>query len=948
MSAGLLSALQAAGVRDVRADTTTRAVYSTDASLYRVAPQVVVFPHDTDEVAATLAACRSEGVPVTARGAGTSVAGNAIGPGVVLDFSRYMNQVLSVETDPVAGGAGRAVVQPGVVHAALQKQATAQGLRFGPDPSSHTRCTIGGMIGNNACGNRALAYGKTSDNTLAMTSLLADGTLLRTASGSAAPSLPMLDDLRGVVGENLATIRTEFGRFGRQVSGYAAQDLLPEKGFDVNRFLVGSEATLAICTEATVRLVKDPTYRVLVALGYPDIAAAGDAAPSVLQFAPTAIEGIDQRVVQTLVERRGPGAVPPLPGGAAWLFVEISGDDLAEVLDRAGRTAAGSGAVDGTVVSDPATAAALWRVREDGAGLAGRSPRGRPAHAGWEDAAVPPQQLGNYLRDFDALLLQHDLTGLPYGHFGDGCLHIRIDFPLDHPGGTTGFGEFLDDSAALVASYGGSFSGEHGDGRARSGLLPKMYSPAAITLFGSIKRLWDPTGLLNPGVLVDPDAPTSQLRIPAARKPLELLALRYPHDGGDFSQAVHRCTGVGKCRADNAGGVMCPSYLATKEEKDSTRGRARALQEMLNGTLVTGGWRAPEVHEALDLCLSCKGCLSDCPTGIDMASYKSEVLHQAYSGRRRPMSHYVLGQLPRWLRLGSRMPRIVNALLGAGDRVSLAKKLVGVDPRRSLPSVAPHTFRQWAAQEGIATLGASDAPNQVALFVDSFTDHFAPQVGQSAVRVLRSAGYEPVLAERNGCCGLTWISTGQLDAAKKILGSLVDDLEPAVAQGIPIVGLEPSCTGVVRSDAAELLGTPAAASVAAATRTLAELLTQTPGWEPPSLEGTAVVAQPHCHHHAVMGWSPDASLLAAAGASVTRLSGCCGLAGNFGVEKGHYEVSVAVAEQQLLPALRDQPDAMLLADGFSCRTQADDLLQRRGIHLAELLDAAVADDRAQR
>ncbi|KYH45987.1 FAD-binding and (Fe-S)-binding domain-containing protein [Branchiibius sp. NY16-3462-2] len=938
LSGGVLAALQRAGVRDVRADTTTRAVYSTDASLYRVVPQVVVFPHDADEVAATLAACRSEGVPLTARGAGTSVAGNAIGPGVVLDFSRYMNQVLSVSADAVAGGAGSAVVQPGVVHAALQKQVTALGLRFGPDPSSHTRCTIGGMIGNNACGNRALAYGKTSDNVLAMTSLLADGSFLRTASGSAPPSLPLLDSLRSVVGDNLATIRTEFGRFGRQVSGYAAQDLLPENGFDVTRFLVGSEATLAVCTEATVRLVKDPAYRVLVALGYPDIASAGDAAPSVLQFTPTAIEGIDQRVVQTLIERRGPGAVPPLPAGAAWLFVEISGDDLTEVLDRAGAAAIGCGAIDGLVVSDPATAAALWRVREDGAGLAGRSPRGRPAHAGWEDAAVPPARLGDYLRDFDALLLEHDLTGLPYGHFGDGCLHIRIDFPLDHPGGTDGFGSFLSDSAALVASYGGSLSGEHGDGRARSGLLPAMYSPSAIALFDSIKKVWDPAGVLNPGVLVDPDAPTDQLRIPAARKPLELLALRYPHDDGDFSQAVHRCTGVGKCRADNAGGVMCPSYLATKEEKDSTRGRARALQEMLNGTLVTGGWRAPEVHEALDLCLSCKGCLSDCPTGIDMASYKSEVLHQSYAGRRRPMSHYVLGQLPRWLRMGAKMPKVVNALLTAGDKASFTKKLVGVDPRRSLPSVAPQTFRQWAASAGIGTLGESDASNQVVLFVDSFTDHFAPQVGQAAVRVLRAAGYEPVLTKRNGCCGLTWISTGQLDAAKKILGSLIEDFEPAVAQGIPIVGLEPSCTGVVRSDAAELLGTSSAAAVAESTRTLAELLTSTPGWEPPSLQGTTVVAQPHCHHHAVMGWSPDASVLAAAGASVTRLSGCCGLAGNFGVEKGHYEVSVAVAEQQLLPALRSQEDAVLLADGFSCRTQADDLLDRQGVHLAELLD----------
>lgn len=935
-------ALRRAGVRDVLADGTNRAAYSTDASLYRLLPTAVVRPHDRDEVLATLSVCRELGLPVVARGAGTSCAGNAISSGVVLDFSRHMNTLLSLDAE-----AGIAVVQPGIVHAALQRQALAAGWRYGPDPSSHTRCTIGGMIGNNACGSRALGYGKTSNNLLALESALADGTVLRTSVGAPRSdvwaSAPVLGELDALVGSSLALIRQEFGRFGRQVSGYAMQELLPENGFDVTRFLSGSEATLAIATEATVRLVKEPGRRVLIVLGYADIYDAGDAAAGLLPFAPIAVEGMDRRIVDVLAARRGPAAVPPLPRGDGWLFVELAGEDDGELQRQAELVVAQGSCLDSMIVTDPVVSASLWRVREDGAGLSGRSPRDLPAHAGWEDAAVPPAELGPYLREFDDLLVEHDLSGLPYGHFGDGCLHIRIDFPLAAPEGTSRFGDFLDASAELVAKYGGSLSGEHGDGRARSGLLPHMYSPQAIELFARVKQIFDPDGLLNPGVLVDPDAPTEHLRIPAARKPAVPLALRYPHDGGDFAQAVHRCTGVGKCRADNSGthGVMCPSYLATGEEKDSTRGRARVLQEMLNGELVSG-WDAPEVRDALDLCLSCKGCLSDCPTGIDMASYKSEVLHQTYKGKRRPASHYSLGRLPQWVRLSRKTSRLASTLSGVGDRFAFAKKLAGVDPRRSIPRLAPRTFRAWCRDNGVPLFDAANVePGQVVLLVDTFTDYFAPDTGAAAVRVLRAAGAQPVIIERDGCCGLTLISTGQLDEAKKTLGSSIDELDLAAAQGLSIVGLEPSCTAVYRNDAHELIGGEASDRVAGAVLTLAEFLSSLPDWRAPDLSGRAIIAQPHCHHHAVMTWSPDAQLLKAAGADVRRLSGCCGLAGNFGVEQGHYEVSVKIAEQQLLPALEASPDAVLLADGFSCRTQADDLADRKGLHLAQILDQAL-------
>jgi FAD/FMN-containing dehydrogenase/Fe-S oxidoreductase len=939
-AATLATELRRRGVTDLLTDSLGRSTHSSDASLYRVPPLLVARPRSAEDVATAIELCARHEIPLTARGAGTSVAGNAIGPGLVLDFSRHMGEVLHVDAE-----ARTAVVQPGVVQAALQQAAAPYGLRFGPDPSTSTRCTIGGMIGNNACGSRTLGYGRTSDNVVGLKAVTGNGTALDLESplGRPAPGGPAeLTALHDLANANLATIRTEFGRFGRQVSGYALEHLLPERRFDVARLLVGSEGTLGVLTEATVRLVTDPAYRVLVVLGFADIAAAGDAAPAMLEHLPTACEGIDARIVDVVRTRRGPAAVPPLPGGAAWLFVEVAGDDKAEVLDRARRVAAGC--EDALIVDDPARAAALWRIRADGAGLSGRSPAGRPAHGGWEDSAVPPAMMGRYLRDFEALMGEFGLTGFPYGHFGDGCLHIRLDFPLDEPDGPKEFRAFVEAAATLVAGYGGSLSGEHGDGRARSELLPLMYSEAAVDLFGRVKGIFDPGDVLNPGVLVRPRPVDADLRIPAAHPVRERLALAYRHDGGDFSRSVHRCTGVGKCRADNtgSGGVMCPSYLATKEEKDSTRGRARVLQEMVNGSLVDGGWRSPEVHEALDLCLSCKGCASDCPTGIDMAAYKSEVLYQSYRGRLRPASHYSLGRLPLWARLAGRMPRLANAALRVPGLRRAALAVAGVDRRRSLPEFAPRTFRAWFEQT------RDQRPSEgrpVMLFVDTFTDHFTPEVGRATVAVLEAAGYRPMIGERRQCCALTWISTGQLDAAKDILGRTVADLAEAAESGVPIVGMEPSCTAVLRSDALELLDDAAAAPVAAATRTLAELLSETPDWQPPSFDGTTVVAQPHCHHHAVMGWDQDARLLREAGADVRRLGGCCGLAGNFGVEKGHYEVSVAVAEHQLLPALREaEEETVVLADGFSCRTQIADLSPRQGIHLAQLLADRLPDN----
>ncbi len=983
----LAAALREAGLTEIDTAVRRRAEYSSDASNYRVVPAVVVFPRSADDVIAALTVCREAGVPVVARGAGTSIAGNALSTGVVLDTSRHLNRVLAVDPEQRT-----AVVEPGTVLDAITGAAGPHGLRFGPDPSTHSRCTIGGAIGNNACGSRALRYGRSADNVVALDVVTGSGlrfTATRHGNDAAAPGTAggrgtagapgaavasgteaaLLAGLRALAGRNLAVIRTEFGRFTRQVSGYSAEHLLPENGFDVAKFLSGTEGTLALTLGATVRLVDAPRATALAVLGYADMPAAAEAVPGLLPHLPVALEGLDSRMVDLFRARRGPDAVPGLPRGGGWLFAETAGETSAAAVAAARKLAADGGCLDSAVITGP-QAAALWRIREDGAGLGGRTPAGAPAWPGWEDSAVPPASLGTYLRDLESLMAAHGVDGLLYGHFGDGCVHVRIDFPLrDRP---LVLRSFTEEAAKLAASYGGSASGEHGDGRARGELLPLMYSAEAIGLMRGVKRLFDPAGLLNPGVVVDPAPLDADLRLPLAAPLRRGLGFAYPHDAGDFTAAVHRCTGVGKCRADTtaSGGVMCPSYLATRDEKDSTRGRARVLQELANGSLVSG-WDAPAVAEALDLCLSCKGCSADCPAGVDMATYKAEALYQRYRRRLRPASHYSLGWLPRWAGLTARSPwlaRLANASLRAAPVAALVKRGGGIDARRGLPRFAPQSFRRWfagrPAASGISGVPASGVPasgvpasgvpasgvpasgvtvarKPVLLWVDTFTNAFAPQVGQAAVKVLEAAGYEVRVTGQQVCCGLTWISTGQLDGARRQLRKSLRALRPALDAGIPVVGLEPSCAAALRGDAAELLpGDKRATALAGAVKTLAELLAATDGWTPPDLSDVTGVAQPHCHQHAVLGWTADAALLREAGAAVSAVGGCCGLAGNFGVERGHYDVSVAVAETALLPAVRSAGEgATVLADGFSCRTQLDQLAGISGTHLAELLAA---------
>ena len=958
----LLARLSEELTGEVDGSARRRAEYSTDASTYRMLPRVVAYPKDRADVSAALAIARETGVPITSRGAGTSCAGNAVGEGIILDFSRYMNKILDIDPE-----ARTARVQPGVIESDLQKAAAPFGLRFGPDPSTQNRATFGGMIGNNACGPHAVAYGRTADNVHSMNVLLADGNEITAGRGDF-----QVPGLKQMINEHLKVIRTEMGRFKRQVSGYSLEHLLPENGTDLAKFLVGSEGTLGIVTEATLRLVPVAATPALVVLAYPDMPTAADDVPPLLQFNPLAVEGMDAQLVE--VVRRHKGSVPELPEGGGWLFIEIGaedGEDEAAVLKRAEELVAASSTNSYKICPAGPEATELWRIRADGAGLGGRTPDGNPAWPCWEDSAVPPERLGNYLRDLRALLTKHGLDGLMYGHFGDGCVHIRIDFPLDDITGVPVFRSFMEEAADLVASHGGSLSGEHGDGRARSEMLPRMYSPEIIEVFTEVKKIFDPDNLLNPGVLVRPDAVDAFLRRPVARVLGYDGGFHFEEDDGDFTQAVHRCTGVGNCRADrfDAGFFMCPSYAATKDEKDVTRGRVRVLQELANGSLIKD-WDSPEVMESLDLCLSCKACSRDCPTGVDVARYRSEVLYRAYRGKVRPRTHYTLGNLPFLAGVVTKVPfvaALANAVMSFAPLRKIGFRIAGIDPRRGMPSFATQRFSR---SQDVKALGGIDkkelasvrriARSQLAsegldeklagrrhvvLWADSFSETLDSRGARAEIEVLQRAGYTVVVPPENTCCGLTAISTGQLDAAKKTLGRLLEVLAPFAASGIPIVGVEPSCTAVLRSDLEDLLpDDPRSELISSMTYTLAELLTAPapigPGedFEVPDLTGVEIVAQPHCHHYSVMGWKADEELLSKSGATLTKVSGCCGLAGNFGMEQGHYDVSVAVAEQKLLPALRNaHPNAVYLADGFSCRTQATQLEGSHGIHLAELL-----------
>jgi FAD/FMN-containing dehydrogenase/Fe-S oxidoreductase len=913
---------------EVRLDPGSRGAYATDASNFRQVPLAVVVPRDVEDLAAAVAACRAVRAPVTHRGGGTSLAGQSCNVAVVIDSSKHVNRV-----GPVDPGAATVVAEPGAVLDRVQEAAAVYGLMVGPDPATHSRCTVGGMVGNDSCGTHSLTTGRTSGSVVALDVLTYDGTRLRLG-----PRGEGLDDARRVALERLRDryadeIRARFPRISRRVSGYNLAALLAENGFDVTSSLVGTEGTCVTVLGATLRLVRRPRVRGLVVVGYDDVAAAADDVPRVLRHSPFALEGLDSRLLR-YQRARGAATGDVLPSGSDFLLVDLVGETSDEVLDRARALAADLGEERCRVHLDDAAQQRVWRTREGALGAAAQPPGEPLMWAGWEDAAVPPERLGDYLRGFRALLDRYGYGAASfYGHFGEGCVHTRIPFDLRTADGVAAYRSFLDEAADLTVAHGGSLSGEHGDGQQRGPLLERMYGARLVEAFREFKAVWDPDGLMNPGKVVDPVrefAVDENLRLGPDYAPWDPpTELALSADGGSLARASLRCVGVGLCRREG-GGTMCPSYMVTKEEEHSTRGRARVLFEMLEGEVVTDGWRSQDVYDALDLCLSCKGCKADCPVGVDMAAYKAEFLAHHWRGRIRPRHAYAMGLVMYAARAGSRAPRLANLVLSS----RLVKRAAGVAPDRQAPRLAERTFRSsWRARP------ASGRP-RVVLLADTFTDRFEPSVGHATASVLDAAGFDVVVPQEWMCCGRPLFDYGMVRHARRLYRRTLDVLREEIRAGTPVVVPEPSCCASFRDELVELLPHDQdARRLASLAVTLGEALTRhAPDWRPPPVDGRLLV-QRHCHHQAVMGTDPELGLLARTGAEVDVCeSGCCGLAGSWGYERDKFELSMQIGERVLLPAVRGAPPGtVVVADGFSCRSQIAQGTGTRALHLAELL-----------
>jgi FAD/FMN-containing dehydrogenase/Fe-S oxidoreductase len=929
-----------AGIRgEVRFDDGSRALYSTDASNYRQVPIGVVVPRDAQDVIAAVALARKHLAPILGRGAGTSLAGQCCNVAVVVDMSKYMHGI--TEMNPAQKFAR---VEPGIVLDDLRRAAERHGLTFGPDPATHAQCTLGGMIGNNSCGVHSIMSGKTVDNIEELDVLTYDGVRMRVGATSEAElaSIIAAGGRRGEIYAGLKSIRdryadlirAKFPRIPRRVSGYNLDELLPENGFHVARALVGSESTCVLVLEAKTKLVHSPPARALVVVGYPSVYEAADDVPRVLAHDPIGLEGFDDLLVRDQqFKKMNPHGIALLPPGGGWLLVEFGGATLDEAMDKARRLASSFDASSTRIFDDRSKEARfVWAVRESGLGATGHVP-GKPLMwEGWEDAAVAPEKLGRYLRELRSLLERYEYGGDFYGHFGDGCVHTRTNFDLTSKPGIAKFRAFIDEAADLVASHGGSFSGEHGDGQARAALLEKMFGPELMNTFREFKALWDPDWKMNPGKLIVPYEPDENLRLGADYEPWNPSThFQFEEDHGRMNHAVLRCVGVGRCRRLD-GGTMCPSYQVTREEEHSTRGRARLLFEMFEGETVPSSWRNEAVKESLDLCLACKGCKGDCPTQVDMATYKAEFMSHYYAGRLRPLPAYTMGLIYWWAGMASYVPTFANAM----TRLPFMKTLAGVAKERQMPKFAKRTFRQQFAKRKRVASGP-----RVVLWADTFNNHFLPDTAMAAVEVLEHAGYSVSIPRQRLCCGRPLYDWGFLGGAKRLLRTTLDALAPDLDAGVPVIGLEPSCVSVFRDELTGLFPRDARAQqLAQSTFTLSEFLAKEEVVLP-LLQRKALV-QAHCHHKAVMRFDAEEALLRRIGLDLTHPdSGCCGMAGAFGFEEKHYDLSMKVGERVLLPMVREaSAETLIIADGFSCREQIEQSTGRGTLHFAEVLKLA--------
>jgi FAD/FMN-containing dehydrogenase/Fe-S oxidoreductase len=933
---------------EVRFDEGSRALYSTDASNYRQLPVGVLIPLDEEDIIAAIAVCRRHGAPVLMRGAGTSLSGQGCNFAVVLDTTKHFNRILEIDTVRRL-----ARIEPGVVLDELRAALAPHGLTFGPDPSSHSRCTLGGMIGNNSCGVHSVMAGKTAENIETLDILTYDGVRMELGATSEAELQTIIQGggRRGEIYARLKVLRdryteyinTGFPAIPRRVSGYNLDQLLEQNGFNLARALVGSEGTCAVILGATVRLIPDPPARVLLVIAYPDIYLAGDQTPVVLRHLPIGLEGLDQGMIEAMRRKHLQlDDIVLLPRGGAWLLVEFGGATSLEAehsarnlmteLDSLGIASAME------LFVDPVMQLKVWAIRESGAAATNAVPGERNTYPGWEDAAVDPARIGDYLRDFRALLDSYGYQAALYGHFGDGCVHARIDFDLSNAAGISHWRAFLMDAADLVVRFGGSLSGEHGDGQAKGELLPRMFGPELMRALVEFKAIWDPDNRMNPGKLIHAYAVDANLRTGPEYRPLEPATyFSFARDEGSFAKAAGRCVGFAKCRRAE-GGAMCPSYRATHEEKYVTRGRARMLFEMLQGEVLREGWRNEQIKEALELCLSCKSCKAECPVQVDMATYKAEFLAHYYQGRLRPRQAYTMGLIHLWVQVAMWAPRLINLMTRLPGLRSVIKWGAGIASSRQLPRFAPQSFRQ---QFECRTL--SENGQEVLLWTDTFTNNFQPEIATAAVEVLEAAGFRVGIPRHGLCCGRPLFDFGMLERAKQQLQEILDALADDIARGVPVIGLEPACVSVFRDELLNLFPQdPVAARLAQQTFTLNEFLVQQ-DFQPPPLHRTAVV-HGHCHHKAVLGMHPEMEMLQRMQLDVTLLdSGCCGMAGTFGMHLRHYDTSMRIGEAVLLPALRNlQEDVLIVADGFSCREQIIHGTGRRPLHSAQVLQLALS------
>ncbi len=937
-------------VANVRFDNGSRALYATDGSNYRQVPIGVVLPRDTDDVLATISLAHEFGAPILCRGGGTSLAGQCCNVAVILDFSRYMGKILEIDPERRI-----ARVQPGVVLDDLRNAAEQHHLTFAPDPATHSRCTLGGMIGNNSCGVHSIMAGKTDDNIEELEILTYDGLRMKVGQTGDAEANRIIGEggrrseiyagLKFLSSHYGDLVRSRFPDIPRRVSGYNLNHLLPENGFHVARALVGSEGTCVTILEATCRLVQSPPERVLLVIGYPDVYQCGDRIPDVMAHHPIGLEGFDDLLIE-YSQRKGMNAegIALLPEGGGWLVAEFGANTAkeAEAQARSAMSALSRGPNPPRIrlVTNKREAKLVWEVRESSLGVVAHVPGQPMKWEGWEDAAVAPEKLGNYLRDLRKLLNAYEYWASFYGHFGHGCVHVRIGFDLESDAGIRKYRAFVEEAADLVVSYGGSLSGEHGDGQSRGELLPKMFGAELVRAFGEFKALWDPDWKMNPGKLIEPYRLDENLRLGAAYKPWEPQThFQFPADQGSLAKATLRCVGVGKCR-QSEGGVMCPSFRATREEEHSTRGRAHLLWEMTQGEVIRGGWKNESIKNSLDLCLACKGCKSDCPVGVDVATYKAEFFSHYYENRVRPRSAYAFANIDLWARFASKLPFLANLPTQLPLLRDLAKWAMGMPPQRQIPVFAPQTFRSWFDKRK----AQNPQGPPVLLWPDTFNNYFLPDTAKAALEVLEAAGFHVQLPRRILCCGRPLYDFGMLDRAKRLLRQTLSTLEAEIKAEIPVVVLEPSCAAVFRDELINLFPKDERAQkLSRQTFLLSEFLEkQASHFQWPQLKRKALV-HGHCHHKSVMGMGAEEAVLHRMGVDFyAPAAGCCGMAGSFGFEAHKYDVSLAIGELELLPAVRQAlPDTLIIADGFSCREQISQCTGRQAVHLAEAIKMAL-------